>query len=367
MSAVRRWCLVTLGALLCIGAPVAVSSWPVDDRPLTAVQLLELIESSSDLPYSGYVEAGGGLSLPSARAFREVVDLSSSESRMRVWWRDDATWRVDRLSPTGETGWHHAGQVTTAWDYESLQATQTPDGLILLPQAVDLLPPQLAGWALDGVSGDELQRLPAERVAGREALGLRLTPAARQASIDRVDIWADAESGLPLQVEIWGGLLAAGPAIQSRFDDVSLTRPPEQVTAFSAPPGATITFGAAAGDELIGHIPGVFRIVQLAGLRLVPGHATEPVTFYGSGVTQMLVVALDDDVAEPLREELRSSPGTVTDRRGTWLSAGPLHLLLSPDRLRTPNWVLVGTVNDATLRRATREVYAKVWEVSPTD
>ncbi len=334
---------------------------------MSASQLLERIQSSSDLPYSGYVEAGGGLSLPSARAFRDVVDLSSSRSRLRVWWRDDTTWRVDRLHPTGETGWHHEGEVTTAWDYESLQATQTPDGLILLPQAVDLLPPQLAGWALDGVSSDELERLPAKRVAGRAALGLRLTPSAPQASIEHVDLWADAETGLPLQVQVWGGSVATGPAIESSFADVSLARPPERVTAFSAPPGSTVTSGALTGDDLIGHIPGVYRAVSLAGLRLVPGHATEPISYYGSGVTQMLVVALDDDVTDPLREQLVSSPGTVVDRRGTWLSAGPLHLLLSPDRLHQPSWVLVGTVNDATLRRAARDVYAKAWDVSPAE
>ncbi len=53
-------------------------------------------------------------------------------------------------------------------------------------------------------SSDELSRLPARRVAGRSAAGLRLVPADPASTIARVDVWADEASGLPLRVEVYG-------------------------------------------------------------------------------------------------------------------------------------------------------------------
>jgi hypothetical protein len=97
----------------------------------------------------------------------------------------------------------------------------------------------------------------------------------------------------------------------------------------------------------------------------VEGHATEPVNRYGHGLTQLLVIALDRHVAEPLRRRLAADPRAVVDSRGTWLSAGPLSLLLSPCVGGTASWLLAGTVDSDILRRASRDVYAKEWE-SPT-
>jgi hypothetical protein len=245
------------------------------------------------------------------------------------------------------------------WDAESSEATRTVDGLALLTGTTDLLPPQLARWALESVDTEDITRLPPTRVAGIEAPGLRVTPSTPGASVHHVDVWADPDTGLPLGVQIWGG--DAAPAVDTRFVDVDFARPPAEMTAFKPPAGSFV----ANGGVLIGHIPGVYRSVTLAGLRLLEGHATEPVNRYGNGLTQMLVVALDAHVAEPLRRRLAADPRAVTDSRGTWLSAGPLHLLLSPCVGQTASWLLAGTVDDHILRRASRDVYAKKWE-APT-
>jgi hypothetical protein len=328
---------------------------------MSTAELLSRIRGSDDVSFSGQVEAAGMLGLSLTGPLADIVDLPSSTSRLQVWWRDAEYWRVERLEPPGGTDLFHEGGTAISWKEDVQLATHASDGLALRPQEVDMLPPQLAGWALTEVDAEELTRLPTRKVAGVEAAGLRVTPSGLAGSVDRVDMWVDYDTGLPLQVRVWGGDDSV-PAVDTHFAEIDFSRPSEQDVAFEPPAGALVL----SGGELIQHIPGVYRSVDLAGLPLVAGQATEPITRYGRGVTQLLVIALDDHVADPLRDQLESMPGAEVDRRGTWLSAGPLHLLLSPCVGDTAHWLLAGTVHEATLRMASRDVYAKEWEVTPT-
>ncbi len=356
MTAARRWSLVAVTAMLLIVVPPAVDARPVADRELDAQQLLTRIRAADDVAYSGYVEAHGGLPLPTTDEFGAVADLFGGTSRLRVWWRGADAWRVDRLATGGETDLFHAGPVTTTWNYERLRATSTLDAVVFLPRAVDLLPPRLARLVLTDLRADELSRLPAIRVAGRDAPGLRLTPSLPQASIDHVDIWADADSGLPLRVEILG-TGDRTPPVETSFAEVSLDRPPADTVTFEPPAGPRPSLGGFGSDSLANHIPAVFRAPQLAGLPAIGASPPGLFSRYGRGVTQFLVLGLDDDVAGPLRRQLATATGVVVDGDGSGLAAGPLRLRLSPHRHFEPSWLLVGTVNDQTLRRAAREIY----------
>lgn len=357
MTAVRRWCLVAVGVLLLVATPLAVNAWPAGDTEITARQLLDKVQAADDAAYSGYVEAVGGLSLPTTDEFGAVADLFGGASRLRVWWRSDESWRVDRLAASGETDLFHAGDATTTWDYERLTTTATLDALVFLPRTVELLPPRLARLVLTGARPEEVSRLPAARIAGRTAPGLRLTPSAPQASITRVDLWADAESGLPLRVQVYGDGQGA-PPVETSFVQVALDEPAADVVAFEPPPGSQPRFGGVGSDSLLGHIPAAFESRALAGLPRVGGASPAHLfSRYGRGVTQLLVLALDYDVSEPLRDQLASAAGVVVDDLGSALAAGPLHLRLSPHRHYEPSWLLVGTVDDKTLRRAARTVY----------
>lgn len=357
-----RLAAVVLVLLLAVGLPRMLSFWSASDAAIGTDELLQLIGDAGELPYSGHVEAEGSLGLPTTPPFSEFVAVSSGPSRLRVWWQDAATWRVDRLEPLGGDTLYHEGDSTISWNAESLEATRTHDGLAVIPQTVDLLPPRLAAWSLEGSDAAEISRLPPARVAGIEAAGLRIKPTGEQATIQHVDVWADPDTGLPLRVQIWGA--DPEPAVDTRFVDIEFDRPSEEVTTFQPTQGVYL---AASGGGLAGHIPGVYRSVALAGLPLTPGHATEPVTRYGRGLTQLLVIALDEHVAESLRQRLAADPTAVVDSHGTWLSAGPLHLLLTPCIGRTASWLLTGTVNDDTLRRAVRAVRTKTWDISPTE
>jgi len=356
MSAARRWCLVALGVLAVVVTPLAVEAWPASQSEVSSARLLEQIRDSQDLAYSGYVESTGGIALPTTDQFGGVADLLGDRNRLRVWWRGPDNWRVDEVATGGETGLYSDGELSYVWDYESLEATLTLPQLALLPRTVDLVPPQLAHRVLADARTEEVSRLPVERFAGRDAAGLRLTPSAPQSSIDHVDVWADTETGLPVRVEVWGeGDQTA--AVVTSFVELSLEPPDQETTTFAAPPGIDVMTGGISGESLVSHIPEAFVVPRLAGLANADGStlraAPSLVTRYGHGVTQLLVIALDDEIADPLREQLAATAGRVIDDRlGTSLAAGMLRLLLTPCQGDEPSWLLVGTVDEATLNEA---------------
>ncbi|HZG97671.1 MAG TPA: hypothetical protein VEY14_05345, partial [Nocardioidaceae bacterium] len=96
-----RLASVLLVLLLAVGVPRTCILWSASDPAISTEELLQLISGAEELPYSGYVEAEGSLGLPTASPFSEFVAVSSGPSRLRVWWQDTATWRIDRLEPLG--------------------------------------------------------------------------------------------------------------------------------------------------------------------------------------------------------------------------------------------------------------------------
>jgi outer membrane lipoprotein-sorting protein len=354
MTAMRRWLLVAAAILALVAAPAVSRALPVENSEISATRLLALALDSERLPYSGYVETVGAFTLPPTDQFNAVANLLGQSNELRVWWRSAEDWRVDRLATTGETDLFHADGATTSWNYEGSRATETADALALLPRSVDLLPPTLTRRVLAQAQPDEVSRLPATRVAGHSAPGLRLTPALAQASIDHVDIWVEPQTGLPLRVEVWAAG-AASPAFTSAFADVSLSTPASEVTTFEVPPGVTVSSGGFGEDSMLAHIVGTYRGETLAGLPLSGGAGFAP--RYGNGVTQLLVLAVDDEVADPLRDQLARTPGSTIEDDGTLLGTGPLSMMLSPCLGDRPSWLLLGTVDDRTLHRAAQQIY----------
>src|SRR5581483_138357 len=99
------------------------------------------------------------------------------------------------------------------------------DPAVRLPRADDLTPPNLALRLLHtAAAGDKLVPLPARDVAGISAPGLEIRPVSPDTTITRVDLWADPATGVPVDVEVYGGGSSA-PAISSRFLHFSAARP----------------------------------------------------------------------------------------------------------------------------------------------
>ena len=98
---------------------------------------------------------------------------------------------------------------------------------VRLPRGADLMPPDLARRLLDLAEGDPVTALPGRRVAGVDAAGLRITTDAPQSTIGHIDIWADPDTGLPLQVEITARN-AERPILVTRFLDLRMILLPPQ-------------------------------------------------------------------------------------------------------------------------------------------
>lgn len=360
MTAIQRWCIVAVGGLVLIAA---VWVWPIvplgrgptsASEGLSGGEVLTLVRAAEDTPYSGYVETTGTLLLPVASRFTDVGELLGERTQMRVWWRSPSDWRVDKLLTAGETDLIHHGDHTIEWSYEKAEATVYSDPDIRLPRTSDLLPPALGARAVVDADPDSLTRIDDRVVAGRTTLGLRVEPTAGGASIDHVDMWADADSGVPLRLEVYA-VGSSEPAFTSEFREFSSATPPAAATAFQAPPGSKISSDdvldiADAANQYADAVPperlgGLARTEQTRGA----------VGVYGAGMTQLVAIPLWDRAAVPLRKQLRTSPEVRDVPEGTALTIGPLGVLLT-EYSDGAGWLLAGTVRPETLRQAARQI-----------
>jgi hypothetical protein len=353
MSAPRRWALVALVAALLVAAPLARRLVPAAESDLDAGALYALVDGSGDQPYTGYVETTGTLQLPVSDRFQSIGDLFGESTRLRVWWRDRSQWRVSQLLVGGETDLAHSGDVTTSYDYEEATSTTSYDPPIRLPRTSDLLPPEVARRLLGGDAPGSLSRLPARWVAGVSAAGLRVE-GARRSSIGHVDVWVDPETGLALRVEVFARG-ARTPDFTSAFVDFSAEEPTGDEVTFRGTDGIARTFDdvldiADAANQFApftppGTIAGLRRSVDTGGA----------VGVYGEGLTQVLAIPVRDREAEPLREQIRGTPGSVDLPHGAAVSVGPLGVLLS-GRSGDGGWLVSGTVTRDVLDRAAADL-----------
>lgn len=353
----QRWLIVGLGVGLLVSLPSVVGALPARDSDVSAADLLEQVSESGDVPYSGYVETVGGLQLPVTQEFTDLVDLFGERSRMRVWWRGVEDWRVDTLSATGETGLFHRAGATIVWEYEDSTATLTSDPDIRLPRNPDLLPTELGRRLLSEAGDGEVTRLPAIRIAGRDAPGLRLRPEDPRTTVDRVDVWVDPPSGLPVRVQVYGD--GSQPAaLTTTFLELTVAEPSAADTGFATPPGAQLRFEDVLDvAEAVDRFASAVAPDRLAGLDRRNGSSTRgAVGAYGRGVTLLVVAPVWEDISRPLREQLEGTPGALVNDAGVLVSVGPLGLLLTPGERNRISWLVTGTVDAETLSAAGAEL-----------
>ncbi len=359
MTAARRWWTVGILVVLLLASPALVRALPVRDRDVSAGALLERVRASRDVPFSGYAETAGSVLLPENDALSSLGKLLGETNRLRVWWSGPDTWRVADLRTTGETDLVHRGDRMVRWVYESKRATLIPDVPVRLPDAADLLPNELARHVLQGAQRSELSRLPARRVAGRTALGLRLTPGDAQAAVGRVDVYVDAASSVPLRVELYDRG-SSTPSLTSRLLDFSPGRPPASTLRFTPPHDAHLRYDdvvdlAAAADRFASRVP-PDTLAGLPDRESAPAEVQGSVGVYGRGPTVLLAIPLWSRSADRVREDLRKRPGVATTDAGILLEASPLRLLLAEPEVNGTSWLLAGTVTAQALTDAADEL-----------
>lgn len=359
MTARHRWSVWGLLVAVLVAIPVVIAAVPASDTEVAADELLRQIQDSGEVSYSGYAQSVGGVLLPINEQLPELVELFADRTTTRVWWRGSQDWRVDTISLTGETGVHRSGDTTWTWEYEANRATNTVVPDLRTPRPDDLLPSELGRRVLSEAEPDEVTRIAAQRIAGIDAPGLRLAPREPQSNVDRVEIWADPTTGLPLRVAVYGEGEGRA-AVTTTFLDIDFERPSADITRFTPPPGARVQLDevvdiVAAVDRFADYVP----VPQLAGLdRREEAEGLGSVGDYGRGVTVLVAVPLWRDFAGPLRRQLTTAPGVDLDNPlGTAVTVGPFSVLLTNGD-RDVSFLLTGTVDLATLEQAARDLRA---------
>lgn len=349
MTSLHRWLIVALATAFAIGTPLALRELPASSTAATPAERLAQLQASVTEPYSGYVESLGTLQLPVATELENLGPLFGERTRMRVWWNDSALWRVDRLTSTGEEDLVQSGGGTTQWEYEGTKVTKTPDADARLPRISDLLPPELARYLLADVPPADAENLPSERIAGRSALGLRVAPSDPRSSIDRVDVWIDEETGVPLRLSLFADG-SSNSSLTSTFLDFTPGASAPDVLGFSAPRGSTIEWsGVVDVADAANRFAPVRPPQTAAGLPLSRDTKLRGVGVYGTGLTRVLAIPLWEEVASPLREQLLDTPTVQQLAEGPALSVGPLGILLTHFTESHGGWLIAGTVTQETL------------------
>ncbi len=374
----RRWAVVAVVLALLVAIPAVAAAWPVSPAlDLTPAQLRDRITASSDVPWSGYAEASGGLNLPDVAQFSDVTTLLSGTSRLRVWYAAPDTSRVDQLYPTGERSRFVLPSGQAVWDYGAQLLTYVRrDPTVRLPRPDDLPPPQLARRMLSGTAPDDaLSPLPARRLAGVDAAGFRTTVADPRTTVGAVDVWADPESGLPVAVEVRtkdvAGRLAGGPVVVSTMLELDQAAPDPSVFVPHAGPGAGTTRSPTSDlFGILGRGNPASVPDQIDGItRQRPQRGFGAIGQYGTSLSQLVVVPLPPDLATSLLSNIdragsaartlpvdppAASRGQNGSAEGGALSS-PL-LQLAVVRVGDRAWAIGGLVPDAVLDRAVADV-----------
>jgi hypothetical protein len=358
-----RWLAVLAGVTVLCCLPVLASALPASVPAATPQQLENRILGSQRMSFSGYAESNATFGLPSLPAFSSVTPLLDGVTRMRVWQASPDRWRVDTLSDAGENDAYQAGANAFVWDsgQQLLTGIYGPQ-VIRLPRAADLVPAALAIRIINEAGpGAKLSILPPRRVAGQSAAGLAITPASRESTIARADVWASPETGLPLLVEIFNRG-SAQPALETQFlqagpwtPDASVLTPQRgQNTGFTA-----TTPAAFAG--VLKNLDDEVLPASLAGFARQPSPVPQ-IGVYGSGLTTFAVLTFRRGTGGQLLGDALDAGATrltYPDGTGAVASAPLVNLLLvhpyrSPDTL-----LLVGLVSKSALERAGAVLAAK--------
>lgn len=352
MGPAHRWGLAAVATALIVLIPYAGRLRPTSDPAVGTPGLVAAVRGAADTPYSGTVEVSGRVALPIGDRFTDLADLFGGQTRLRVWWSGRGDWRVDRLLETGEIDLFHQGPQTVEWSYERGEARASIDPEIRLPRDADLLPPEVARDALDGVDSSDVARLAPRRIAGVDAAGLRIDIRDDRSTLRHVDLWVDPASGVTLAADVYGD--ASQPALASTFSAFSAAAPDDEVTRFRHRRNVPVSRERVLDiADAANQFAPVEPPATVAGL---PRSAGRAAVVYGSGLTRVLVVPLPSREAVELAYRLEES-GAPRVHGQRLLRVGPLGVMVT--RRGGPfgaHWLLAGTLTDDALLDAASDL-----------
>lgn len=362
----RAWTVVAVVAVVAVLVPHVPDWLPTAATAVEPAALRQRIVASGERPYQGYAEVDGHLQLPELPNLRDLTALLTGTTRVRTWYAAPSRWRVAEVSAVGERDVYATPGGEFTWDYGANQLTWLLGGTpVRVPRAGDFTPPELARRVLTAAEGDPVTALPARRIAGRDAAGLRLTPRDPDTTIGRVDLWADPGTGVPLAVEVTARG-ADTPVLTSRFLEFDPTAPAAEVIAPKWPAGGGYSAVAAPGvADALGALGRARPPAVLAGrqLRQVDAAGVRGVGVYGTGLSGFVAVPTPGDVGGQAIDALGKAGGTTEELANgevTYLSIAPVSVAVVRSWLSRRVWLLAGLTTTNVLRTAADELAARL-------
>jgi hypothetical protein len=355
-----RWLAVAAGAAILASLPGLIAAWPVNTPATPIEQLYARMAASASTPYQGFALSTGTAGLPSLPQLAGAIGLLNGETQLRVWYASPGRWRVDQIGVGTETDLYQEPTDQAIWDFGTNQLTTIiGDQPVRLPRGADLVPADLGRRVISIVGSHPtgVSALPARRVAGIAAAGLRITPADPQTTVGHIDLWADPTTGVTLQVEI-SGRGASRPILVTRFLDIDFSTPAASV--LNPPPGGpSTTYTFTAGSDIAqafrslrpGPLPGA-----LGGFARTDDPTTSVgLAAYGSGLTRFLVLPVPRRIYEDAYRRIRDTGGVhygLPGGRGVIVATQLLTVMAMDSDLANRNYLLVGLVSPTTLHQA---------------
>jgi outer membrane lipoprotein-sorting protein len=228
----------------------------------TAAEVAEMAASPHPQPRSGFLELRTSLGLgdfgtATGESGGSLVGLASGSNDARLW-QDGDRRRIALLQELGETDWYRNGDVTYVWHSRRSRVTKvsTPTEP---PSATGVITSLAGGGTIESPDGMAMRFLALRNqstrlvlhaptyVADRPAYQLGLIPDVPTSLITEVTIGVDAETGLPLRVQV--KTRSGTVAIDGKFTSISFKRPAASHFDFRPPPEAKVTNGDTVSRE----------------------------------------------------------------------------------------------------------------------
>ncbi len=354
----RRWLVVAVLTVAAVAVPFVPNVLPTSTAAIDPARLRDLIMRSANVPHQGFAESSGRLPVPELPKLASVTSLLTGTTRVRTWYASPSRERFDVVTTTGETDVYRTVDGEQTYESGENKVTDLYGTLpIRLPRAGDLLPPELARRILNAAPDDALSSIPAQRIAGIAAAGLRLRPTDPDTTVGHVDIWADPVSGVPLRVELTAKN-AEDPVLITRFLDFSLDPPGDDVlTAKLAPNVGAGSIEASDIADALGRFGLVAAPDRLAGRDLRIEDLAGIAGVYGTGLSSFVVVQLPRDVADAAFDAARKAGGQEATN-AAYLQVPPLSLAVVRSNAGRRTFLLAGLVSTQVLEQAGGELAA---------
>lgn len=309
----RRWIAPAAAASLVIASPSLWAAFASAEPPLpnrNADEIIAAMMAAEPVAFSGELTQSMNLGLPQL-PFDAGVDFTNSDSlwslasgtnTWRLWYDGERSYRVAIIRGQSESDLISNGQVQWAWASQSQTAVRTELPAVEHPAPNDESglpahsPTEAAKQIVRQVEQYSTVATDSNvRVAGRAAYELVITPTDDQTLVAELRLAVDAETSLPLRLEVYS-TQGGAPAAQFAFNQINYGVPNASTFEFTPPPGAEVIEGPSR--------PAIETPAQLPGGPLeapeLPDTEGPETVSLGEGWSQVIITPANMDAGSLL-------------------------------------------------------------------